>query len=161
MSIISDTRKEVIIMSNANNNEFQNKKLLNSKDIFLIYLSALLPCSLETLRETLDKKNISKVLKLTEEGLLSLSESGILEFTEQGKLTVFKIIYKEEIKIFVENLMLNGYEIKPETINNFLLSFSLPIELCSAADYNANKILNLDNYINYITNREDLNINTK
>ena len=87
--------------------------------------------------------------------------SGILEFTEQGKLTVFKIIYKEEIKIFVENLMLNGYEIKPETINNFLLSFSLPIELCSAADYNANQILNLDNYINYITNREDLNINTK
>ena len=110
-------------------------EVLSEDEVFLIHLSMILPCSIEDLKITLTTKDIERIGKLSDQGLVYLKWNDEilhenfqeLTFTMKGDLLVFKTKYSEEIKIFQEYLENNEYNCSDQLLDNFLITCNLSL----------------------------------
>ena len=95
----------------------KDNRQINNDDIFLIWLSTFLPCSIEQLNQQLDQEAIDKIGELSNKNFVFLKWNTSdpeksyqeLELTIGAKLQIFNKKYAEQINKFKEYLLFKSF----------------------------------------------------
>ena len=95
----------------------KDNRQINNNDIFLIWLSTFLPCSIEQLNQQLDQEAIDKIGELSNKNFVFLKWNTSdpeksyqeLELTIGAKLQIFNKKYAEQINKFKEYLLFKSF----------------------------------------------------
>lgn len=121
--------KEVVLLQKDN-------RQINNDDIFLIWLSTFLPCSIEQLNQQLDQEAIDKIGELSNKNFVFLKWNTSdpeksyqeLELTIGAKLQIFNKKYAEQINKFKEYLLFKSFPGDSVMTDRFLQILDSPIK---------------------------------
>ena len=114
----------------------KDNRQINNDDIFLIWLSTFLPCSIEQLNQQLDQEAIDKIGELSNKNFVFLKWNTSdpeksyqeLELTIGAKLQIFNKKYAEQINKFKEYLLFKSFPGDSVMTDRFLQILDSPIK---------------------------------